>query len=299
MRRRARAAAAALLTVVVAVGAVAAGCGGTKDLTEGLSPAEILEASSEAAVRVTSYHPTISLTLELPTSDSSPPEGILGRLAGQPATIDAEGPVRTAASEEGPAFSLDLDVQLAGFNMQGTLTTVDGAVYLSVLGADFQLDVPAEQVRALLMPPEPARFIEAPQEVGREEIDGVPTVHLQGEIAKDVAVDFILELLGTAPALLGGEGLPEGADLEELRARLLDAVSESRADVWIGTEDLLPRRARAHLVVAGSLEPLLPGIEGLTLDANADIDDFDEEVDIEAPANPIPFDPQLFSGFLG
>jgi hypothetical protein len=297
MHRRARAAAAALLTVI-AVGAGAAGCGGSKDLTEGLSPAEILEGSSEAAAQVASYHPTISLTLELPTSGSSPPEGILGRLAGQPVTIDAEGPVRTAASEEGPAFSLDLDVQLAGFNVQGTLTMVDNAVYLTVLGADFQLDVPAEQVRALLMPPEPARFIEAPQEVGREEIDGVPTVHLQGEIATDVAVDFILELLGNA-GLLGGEGLPEGADLEELRARLLDAVSESRADVWIGTEDLLPRRAAAHLVVAGSLEPLLPGIEGLTLDANADMDDFDEEVDIEAPADPIPFDPDLLPGFLG
>jgi hypothetical protein len=298
MRRRARAAAAALLTVI-AMGAVAAGCGGSKDLTEGLSPAGILEASSEAAAQVASYHPTISLTLELPTSDSSPPEGILGRLAGQPVTVDAEGPVRTAASEEGPAFALDLDVQLAGFDVQGTLTMVDDAVYLSVLGVDFQLDVPAQQVRALLMPPEPARFIEAPQEVGREEIGGVPTVHLQGEIATDVAVDFILELLGNAPGLLGGEGLPEGADLEELRARLLDAVSESRADVWIGTEDLLPRRAVAHLVVAGSLEPLLPGIEGLTLDANADIDDFDDEVDIEAPPNPIPFDPNLLPGFLG
>jgi hypothetical protein len=300
MGRRPRAAVlAVLLTVVAACALAAAGCGGDEDLTEGLGPEEILESSRDAAAQVATYHAHVTLTLDLTASGSAPPEGILGRFVGQPVTIVADGPVRRPIAEGGSAFSFDLDIQLGGFDVQATLTKVNDAVYLSVLGADFQLDLPAEQARAVELPPEPARFIAEPQEVGREEIDGVPTVHLQGEIATEAVFDYALDLFGKAPNLLGGRSLPEGAELEELRASVVDAVQESRADVWIGTEDLLPRRAAAHLVLAGSLGALLPGVDGLTLDADAEIDGFDEDVEIEAPANPIPFDPQLFSGFLG
>jgi hypothetical protein len=296
MRRRPRAAVLTILLVVGALGvAAAAGCGGTDDLTEGLTPEEILNASRETAAQVTTYHPRIELSLGVAAADEAP-EGILGQLAGQPVTIVADGPVRRPIAEGGAAFALDLDAELGDLAVSGKLTKVDDAVYLSILGADFQLDLMPEQAQAVRLPPEPALFMESPVEVGREDLDGIPTVHLEGEVATDAVLDYLLELFAGAPNLLGGQELPEGAELEELRATLRDSVQESSSEVWIGTEDLLPHRVAARLVLDESIQTLLPGVTGLTLDVEADIGGFDEEVVIEAPANPIPFEPGMFSG---
>jgi hypothetical protein len=298
MRRRPRPAVLAALLATGALCTVAAGgCGGGDDLTRGLSPEEILDRSRETAAQVTTYHPRLDLALEV-TPSEAPEGGVLNALAGQPVTIVADGPVRRPIAEEGPAFAFDLDVELGDFAVQGKLTKVDDAVYLSFLGADFQLDLPPEQAQAVRIPPEPALFMESPVEVGREELDGIPTVHLQGEVATDAVLDYLLELFAGAPNLLGGQGLPEGEDLEELRATLRDSVQESRSEVWIGTEDLLPHRVAASLVLGGQIGALLPGVTGLDLEARADVGGFDEEVVIEAPANPIPFDPDMFSGLV-
>jgi hypothetical protein len=115
-------------------------------------------------------------------------------------------------------------------------------------------------------------------------------------VATDAVLDYLLELFGAAPNLLGGQDLPEGEELEELRSTLRDSVQESRSEVWIGTQDLLPHRVAAHLVLGSPIDTLLDGVTGMTLDVEADIGDFDEEVVIEAPANPIPFEPGMFSG---
>jgi hypothetical protein len=296
MRSRQRLRAALLLAVTALGLAAAAGCGGSEDLTKGLDPAEILGRSRETAAAVRSYHPHLTLTLDLTTA-AGPAQGILGRLAGQPVTITADGPVRRPIAEGGPAFAFDLTAELAGFDLQGRITKVGDAVYLSLLGADFQLDLPPEQAQAVRIPPEPALFVDSPTEVGREELDGIPVVHLRGEVATDAVVDYLVGLFQGAPNLLGGRSLPQGAELDSVKEAIRGAVKESSSEVWIGTKDLLPHRVAARLVLEGPLDPLLPGITAATLDVQADVDGFDEQVEIVAPPNPVPFDPSIFESF--
>jgi hypothetical protein len=291
MRRRVR---LALLLAVASLGlGVAAGCGGGDDLTEGLSAAEILQQSRETASQVRSYHPRLTLTLDLTPAPGA--EGILARLAAQPVTIVADGPVRRPIAEGGPAFAFDIDGDLLGFTAQGKITKLDDAVYVSFLGSDFQLDLPAEQAQAVRIPPEPALFVDSPTEVGREELDGIPVVHLTGGVSTDAMIDYLVGLFNGAPNLLGGRTLPEGAELDALKETVRAAVQESSSEVWIGTEDLLPHRVAARLVLSGPLDALLPGINAATLEVEADVGEFDEEVDITAPANPQPFDSSILS----
>jgi hypothetical protein len=291
MRRRLR---LALILAVAIVGlGVAAGCGGSKDRTQGLSAAEILDRSRETAAQVRSYHPRLTLTLDMTAAEGA--EGVLARLSAQPITIIADGPVRRPIAEGGPAFAFDLDADLLGLSLQGKLTKVDDAVYVSFLGSDFQLDLPAEQAQAVRIPPEPALFVEEPTEVGREDLDGVPVVHLAGAVSTDALLDYLVGVFNGAPALLGGRTLPQGAELDALKESVRGAVQESSSDVWIGTEDLLPHRVAARLVLSGALDALLPGITAATIEVEADVGEFDEPVEITAPANPQPFDSSILA----
>lgn len=288
MRRLCVLVSSALALAGLAVG----GCGGEEDLTSGLSAAEILGRSRQAASAVRFYHPEITLTLEMSTEPGS--EG-LPALAGGPVTIVAEGPVRRPVTEEGPAFSFDITATIPGLALDGNITKTADGIYLSVAGQDFTLGLPPEQAAAVRIPPEPALFVDSPQEVGREEIDGVQTVHIAGQVNTDAVVDYLLGVLSGAPDLLGEREPPDDAAAERIRTQVRDAVRESRSEVWIGTKDLLPHRVAAFLALEGTVD-LFPGVRSATLEVRADVGGFDEEAEIVAPANPKPFDPQSLPG---
>lgn len=203
-------------------------------------------------------------------------------------TIVAEGPVRRPIVEEGPAFSFDVTAQVAGLTLAGTITKVPEGIYLIVGDRPFRLPLSAEEAKAVRIPPEPALFVSEPVEVGREEIGGVPTVHLQGRVATDAVVDYLAELLSGAPGLLAGGEPPDATRTQAIKDELRAAVRESRSEVWIGTNDLLPHRVAALLILEGPIE-LLPGVASARLEIRADVGGFDEEAEIAAPVSAEPF----------
>jgi hypothetical protein len=288
MRRESRRGVAVVAIAVAGAAALAACGGGSKDLTSGLSPAEILNKSRETAAQVSFYHPKLELALDV-TAAPGASGGFLSRLSGTPVTITAEGPVRRPIAEGGAAFSFDVTAQLGPLPIQGNITKVGDGVYLNLGGRAYALPLTADEAKAVRIPPEPALFVADPQEVGNEEVNGVQTVHLQGKVATDAVVDYLVELLRGAPGLLGGAAVPDDAQLAAIRDQLRGAISESRSDIWIGTKDLLPHRVAARIAIKGPLD-LLPGIATASLDVRADVTGFDQASEIVAPANPAPFD---------
>jgi hypothetical protein len=283
MARAARHLAWLLLVAVAAL----AGCGGGSDddLTKGLSAQEILDKSRETAAQVTTYHPHLELDLDLTATTGA--AGLLPRLAGTPVTIVADGPVRRPIAEGGAAFDFDTTAKIGPLTLSGQLTKVEDAVYVTVGGKAFKLPLTAEQAQAVGIPPEPALFISDPQQVGQEQINGVPTVHLRGAVATDAVVDYVAGVLGTS-GLLSGGAAPSNEQIAGIKEQLRGAVSQSSSDVWIGTNDLLPHRVAATIALKGPVDAL-PGVLSATLNVRADVSGFNDPVTIEAPPNAIPF----------
>ena len=275
----------ALALIAVLVALVAAGCGGGgdgggEDLTEGLTPAELLTRSAAAAGDLESFR--IALAVKGTTEVSSAaglPQGLGGLLNG-PIDLSGEGPVAPP-----DRASIDATLRVSGIGLQVNLTRVGDEVFLGVLGQDFVLDLPPEQVGLLDfgdLYPTLASWTTDPAEAGREDVDGDPTVKLTGTLDPAAALGDLGPLLGT------GAITP---------AQARRAVSEGTVEMWIGTEDLLPRRV--HLVLKADGTGVADGVGKVDIDLTADFSAFDEPVDIQAPSNPQPLDPDQLGSLVG
>jgi hypothetical protein len=123
----------------------------------------------------------------------------------------------------------------------------------------------------------------APQEAGREEIDGDPVVKITGRI------DPAKALADLGPAL--------GASGEVTPAEARRALERGTVEFWVGTEDLLPRRV--HAVLRGDGQGVAEGLGAIDLDLSADFSDWGEVVDIPEPQNARPLDPDAIGGLVG
>jgi hypothetical protein len=270
----------ALVLVAVAVAAAAA-CGGDdggEDISAGLTPQELLDRSAEEAAAAESFRIALEATGSVDLAEGSDvPGGDL--LAGQ-LDVSGEGPVQPP-----DRASLDLQLRLAGPTLQGNVTRVGDEVFVGVLGQDFRVDLPPEQVALLdlsALYPTLVSWAIDPVETRREEIDGTPTVLVTSGLDPERALSDLGPLLQI-----------DGVTAEEARA----AVTEGRLETWIGTEDLLPRRV--HLVLQGDGSGLDSGVGPIAIDLTADLSAYGEPVDIQAPQDPQELDLDQLGSFTG
>ena len=272
---------AALLALAVAL---AAGCGGGggggEDLTQGLTPAEILQRSASAAADAGPFRIALGLkgTVDV-TQRSALPQGLGGFLDG-PIDITGEGPV-----DPPDRASIDATAKIARIGLQVNLTRVGDNVYVGILGQDFRVALPPEQVGLLDLGdlyPTLVSWTVRPQEAGREEIAGDPVVKVTG------ALDPTKALADLGP-VLGASG-----DVTPAEARR--ALREGTAEFWVGTEDLLPRRV--HLVLRGTGQGVAEGVGAIDLDLTADFSAWGEAVDIPEPQNARELDPDQLGGLV-
>lgn len=274
--------AAALLVLAAALALVACGGGGGggKDVTGGLTPQQLLDRSAAEAAKAESFRLAIDGTGQVQLAQGAG-GGAAGFLNG-PLGITGEGPVQPPDKA-----SLDAKVELAAFAPQVNLTRVGDEVFVGVLGQDFKLALPAEQVGLFdfaQLFPTVSGWITSPEEAGREDIDGTPTVKVTG------TVDAVAALEDLRP-LLAGSG---SVVIDEKQARA--ALKGSTVEAWIGTEDLLPRRVRLVLKAADLTG--LP-VTSLDLDLVVDTTDYGEPVDIQAPKNAQPLDLDQLGALTG
>jgi len=264
--------------IAVAGGLIAtAGCGGggSTDRVSGLTPDEILRQSSAAAAALRAFTLTAEATVQ-----ASVAAGSLSKLVAQALTgsvgLRGSGPVN------GGSASFDFDARLTGLPaIQGNVTKVGGALYVGVLGTDYKVALPAKQVESVV-PAELAggllAWANSPAEVGRETIDGTKTVHL----AAAVDVERALGAISGAVAAIGGSDVP-AATLRRSATQLRAALKEQKLDLWIGIDDLIPRRVTARLRFDGRVDAL-PQVRSGSLELDVRLSKVGETADITAPA---------------
>ena len=259
---------------------VAGGCGGgggSTDRVSGLTADEILRQSTAAADGLTAF--TLAGDTAVQARATGGAGGALPAVVAQALNggvrITGTGPVN------GDSASFDFDAKLAGLPaIQGNVTKVGGGLYVGVLGTDYKVDVPADQVAAVV----PADLISgllgwatAPAVAGRETVDGTETVHLTAKLDVKQALHAIA---GAVAAISGGKVSP--ATLRRSETQLRAAVTERALALWIGVDDLIPRRIVAKLRFAGAIDALPPVRSG-SLDLDVRVSKIGEAVDITAP----------------
>jgi hypothetical protein len=260
----------AMLIVLIAavVALVAAGCGGDdggEDMAAGLTAQELLDRSAEQAREAESFRIDFAATGNIDLGDPDAVPG--GPLLAGDLDVSGEGPVQPP-----DRASVDVRVVLTGPTLQGNLTRVGDEVFVGVLGQDFRVDLPPEQVALLdlgALYPTLVGWAADPMDAGREEIDGTPTAKVTAGLDPESTLADLGPLLQI-----------EGLTPEQARAALTEGVLEA----WIGTEDLLPRRVR--LVLEGDASGLGGGVRTIELDLTADLSAYGEPVDIQPPRDP-------------
>lgn len=269
----------ALVALLIAVAAACGGGdGGGEDLSAGLTPQELLDRSAEEAAGVESFRIALDAAGSVDLDDAAAVPG--GELLAGDLDISGEGPVQPP-----DRASLDLQVGLAGPSLQGNVTRVGDEVFVGVLGQDFRVDLPPEQVALLdlsALYPTLVGWAVDPVETAREEVDGTATVQLTSGLDPQQALTDLGPLLQI-----------DGVTAEQARA----AVSEGSLVTWIGTEDLLPRRVR--LVLRGDGSGLDGGLGAIAIDLTADLSAYGEPVDIQAPQDPQELDLDQLGSFTG
>lgn len=262
----------ALLLALLAV----AGCGGggSEDRVSGLTADEILRQSEAAADAVTAFTLTADITAQGRATAGALPALVAQALAGS-VKIRGSGPIN------GDSASFDFDITPPGLSaIQGNVTKVGGDLYVGILGTDYKVDLPEEQVAAVV----PADLMSGllgwatdPVDAGRDKVDGTETVHLTAKLDLEKALDAISGAIG---AVGGGEVSP--ATLRRSETQLQAVVTQRSLDLWIGVEDLIPRRVVARLRFAGTVDAL-PQLRSLSLDLDTRFSKIGEAETITAP----------------
>ena len=269
---------AALLATLAALSLVACGGGGGggEDLATGLTPRQLLDQSAEAAAQLESFRISIDASGRIDLDQGA---GILNG----PIAVSGEGPVQPP-----DRASIDAKIDLAALSPLVNLSRVADEVFVGLLGQDFRLALPPEQVALLdfaALYPTLTGWMKDPTEAGREDIDDTATVKVTGAIDATAAFTDLQPLLQTS----GVSAVP--------KAQLEAALKEGTVEAWIGTEDLRPRRI--HIVMKADGTGVVAGVGAIEIDLTASLSAFDEPVDISAPRNPRDLDLDQLGSLTG
>jgi hypothetical protein len=275
-----------------------AGCGGDDgpDRTADLSPAQLVEQTAEAAQALEGFRLDFEGEAELSvTPETLEQSGTAGLALRGPIPFTGAGPVVPP-----DRFSLDVTAEVGNLPIQANLTRVEDQLYLSALGRDFALDLPAATVRsfdARAVFPTIAGWISEPRRDGEEDVDGETTVRLVGGVDASAAADDLGVVLRAAPGLLGGEA-PTQAEIRATAQRLQTALGDSTVTVWVRKRDLLPARVRAELDLPDG-SALSEQLRSARLDLVVELSDYDEQLAVEAPQGAQPLRLDDLSNLLG
>jgi hypothetical protein len=137
-------------------------------------------------------------------------------------------------------------------------------------------------------------FVDNLENEGGEEVDGVKTTKLSGDLNPKGAVDSIVQLLETpacASQLEAAGPLPLG-ELKSMEGELTSAIKQAHAEIYVGEDDHIVRKVVADLTV----EPKGTD-EKAEIDVDVTLSGVNEKQSIKAPANAEPLE-KLF-GELG
>lgn len=221
----------------------------------------------------------------------------------EPLRIEATGPY-VRSENKLPQLDLDvgIDAQGAGQTIQSGLLSTGDRVFLE-FGGDFY-EQPPEQVARNNRQLErngkqgegslsdlglnPEQWVVDASVEGEEQIDGIATEHVSGELDVEALVDDLNGLVKRTAGTLGGDGAQplREADIE----RLSQTVENPSFDVYVGKADDVVRRlsSRVDISVPEEDRSDLGGITGASIRLSAELRDVGGDQKVEPPSESRP-----------
>lgn len=236
--------------------------------------------------------------------------------------IDLSGPFQSTGKESLPELAMEMkangEAEGEKVNFEGGLTVLGDRAYVGFDGKNYEVDPTtfgfiksgfeeadqegekesaggqrtACQKAATSMNLE--EFVDNLENEGGEEVEGVKTTKLSGDLEPKGAIDAIIRLAETpaCSAQLESAGPFPLEELKKMKGEITGAVKKAHADIYVGEDDHIVRRVTADLTV----EPPGSG-EKAEIEFDFSLGGVNEPQTIKAPANAEPLE-KLF-GQLG
>lgn len=297
----------ALLAAFAALAAMLSACGGGGGASSD-SPQQVIENATFAGIE----SGTVDLTVNVKSTGEH----------GGNMKVDLSGPFQSTGKKSLPELALALKAngEADGENVdfEGGLTVLSDRAYVGFKGKEYEVDpttfgfvksgfeeaeqegeheskggeATACQNAATSLNLE--EFVDNLKNEGGEEVEGVKTTKLSGDLDPKGAVEAVIKLMET-PACSSELEAAGPLALDELKnqeSKITDAVKEAHVEVYVGESDHIVRRVDADLTI----EPKGSG-EKSEIEFGFALGQVNEPQTIKAPANPEPLE-KLF-GELG
>ena len=297
----------ALLAAFAALAALLSACGGGGGGSSD-DPQQVIENATFEGVE----SGTVDLTMNVKSKGEH----------GGNLKVDLTGPFQSTGKKSLPELALELKAngEANGENVdfEGGLTVLGDRAYVGFDGTNYEVDPTtfgfvksgfeeAEQEGAKESAGGEATacqhaatsmhledFVDNLENEGGEEVEGVKTTKLSGDLEPKSAVDSIIKLLETpaCSAELEAAGPLPLAELKKQESMITGAIKKAHADIYVGEDDHIVRKVSADLTV----EPKDSG-EKAEIEFDFTLGQVNEQQTIKAPPNAEPLE-KLF-GQLG
>jgi hypothetical protein len=284
-----------LLAAFAALAAILSACGGGGG-GSGEDPQKVIESATFEGIESGEVDLSLNVTSE-------------GKKGGE-LKVDLSGPFQSTGKESLPELAMTAsahgEAEGEKIDFEGGVTVLGDRAYIAYEGKNYEVDPTtfgfiksgfeeAEQEgakeskggeatacqKAATSNLDLSEFVDNLENEGGEEVEGVETTKLSGDLNPKGAVDAITKLLETpacsseleaaSPSLLG--------ELQEQEGELTGAIKKAHVDLYVGESDHIPRKVVAEL----SVEPKGSG-ETFEVDLDLTLAKVNEKVSIKAPA---------------
>ncbi len=323
MRRRRLATWAVLLLALSLTLAVAAGCGGDSSdegsgATTDLSAEEIVAQSEAKMAELSSASFVADLSLQMEGDAAQMDDPMAAEILKDGVKLHVEG----ASASDPTVVDMTMNVALGSTSLDLAMLAEGEKAWVQYAGTWYAVDqknsealgkqadegaAPTEQLKSMGL--DPSGWGTAYELVGSEDLAGTEVFHISAtadpqKLAEDLAKaaedpDLATKLGDPDAAAQLEEGLTQSkAQLDALKEMLKDVS----VDYWIGVDDMLMRKATFNVDLKTEGQEGMEGVAGMTLNVVVTMDDFDEPVSVDPPADAEPFDKlmeQMFGGMMG
>jgi hypothetical protein len=297
----------ALLAIFAALAAVLSACGGGGGGSSD-DPQQVIEQATFEGVE----SGNLSMTMDIKAEGEN----------GGNMKIDLSGPFQSTGKKSLPELAMTVkangEAEGESIDFEGGVTVLGDRAYIGFDNKNYEVDPTtfgfiksgfeeAEQEGAKESAGSEAtacqkeatsmkldEFVDNLENEGGEEVEGVKTTKLSGDLNPKGAVDAIVQLLETpacASQLEAAGPLPLG-ELKSMEGELTSAIKQAHAEIYVGEDDHIVRKVAAELTV----EPKGTN-EKAEIDVDVTLGGVNEKQSIKAPANAEPLE-KLF-GELG
>jgi hypothetical protein len=290
-----------LLLLVAVLAALVAGCGGGgSEADESTSVDDLLTKTFSGEHKVDSGRLDLKLRIDAQGGDASQLQG--------PISVTLAGPFQTQGKGKLPLFDMDAAFEGAGQSLKAGLASTGDKGFVNFQGSDYAVsDQVFQQFRAgyeqaqkqsseqqgeslATLGIDPRRWLTDAKNAGEAKVGETDTIKITGGVDVGKLLDDVNVALEKARGLgvQGSDSLPEKLTDEQKR-QAAEAIKGLSVEIYTGKEDTTLRRMLVNMNIEAAGQGSGEATSG-TLSLDFSLLELNEDQEIEAPANPKPFD---------